>query len=450
MIKAVAAIFLYQDRVFTIKRQNSLRVFPGYHSFPGGKVDAEDFLEQTPWEAVSNLEQAHLVALRREVEEEVGVDLIHLFKQNIASAPELFGVAVSPPFNPYKFATYYYLIRLSQDIRFSCDAHEISSSCWESPSILLQHYADGKILCVPPFIKILTALQDGCYPLSITGFSVEQKIYDFSLQVRGDCLPVIPPLAGIEQLFVESPTLPPARFTNAFLIDGILVDPAPKDQREYQRLLTTLNGRKVRAIFITHHHLDHHYQADTLAKVLDVPILMSERCRWRIEQKYRDVKLWQVEIVTDGEQIGSWLGRPIKVMALGGHDDSQLCLYAADLSWFIAGDLFQYGATVVAGGDEGDMGVYQQSLQRVINLAPQVCFPSHGVGVGGTYWLQYALEHTYQRNKEIKQWWLAGASVEEILQKVYANLPSGLLKYAKKNVLSHIELIKRGGEDERD
>ena len=102
MIYAVAAIFQYQNKVFAIKRQNSLRVFPGYFSFPGGKVDEDDRKEKTPhakWSA-QKWEFPFLHALVREVQEETGVDLLSLFGQGMVSAPSLFGVAISPPFNP--------------------------------------------------------------------------------------------------------------------------------------------------------------------------------------------------------------------------------------------------------------------------------------------------------------------------------------------------------------
>ena len=42
MIEAVTAILVCEEEVFVIKRQPHLRAFPGYHAFPGGKIDAED------------------------------------------------------------------------------------------------------------------------------------------------------------------------------------------------------------------------------------------------------------------------------------------------------------------------------------------------------------------------------------------------------------------------
>ena len=42
MRESVSAILIHDDEIFIIERQNHLRAFPGYYSFPGGKVDKED------------------------------------------------------------------------------------------------------------------------------------------------------------------------------------------------------------------------------------------------------------------------------------------------------------------------------------------------------------------------------------------------------------------------
>ncbi len=42
MREAVTVIFVHDDDIFIIKRQNYLRAFPGYYAFPGGKIDRED------------------------------------------------------------------------------------------------------------------------------------------------------------------------------------------------------------------------------------------------------------------------------------------------------------------------------------------------------------------------------------------------------------------------
>ena len=96
--ESVSAIFRSREtgKIFTIKRQNYLSVFPGYTAFPGGKVDPED----TQLSAKSGdvapfaLSGTHWQALSREMEEEIGFSLI----ENLSLIKDifLFGTAITP------------------------------------------------------------------------------------------------------------------------------------------------------------------------------------------------------------------------------------------------------------------------------------------------------------------------------------------------------------------
>jgi glyoxylase-like metal-dependent hydrolase (beta-lactamase superfamily II)/8-oxo-dGTP pyrophosphatase MutT (NUDIX family) len=443
MIKAAAVIFRYNDNIFAIKRQSSLRVFPGYHAFAGGKVDEQDYLHDDAT-ADSDLESVLLTTATREIQEEMSCDLISLVDQGIASSPQLFGVAISPPFNPYKFETYYFLVELKEKVEFKLEPFELEYGYWKTPSELLDIYEQGKILCVPPLIKILKALQ-GKFHQKYQSELLPTSIYDFSLQVNeAKEIPMIEPVSGIKHFFVPSDTLPPALFTNCFLIDGVLIDPSPKDEQVLEKLLYSLKKEKIRSVFITHHHPDHHQFADRIAHAFQVPMLMSETTKKRVANKYSPFNCNDIKIVDQQSIIGEWKGEPIKIMSVPGHDDGQLAPYVESRSWLIASDLFQYGATVVAGGEEGDMGAYQQTLKKVIDFNPNVIFPSHGIGVWGVHWLQIALEHTYMRNSQVKEALNQGLSIDQMLQSIYQGVNPKLLRYAKKNILSHIDLIKKG------
>ena len=121
MREAVTAIFIWEDKIFTIKRANYLRVFPGYHAFPGGKVDKED----------SGL----IAALSREMKEELDFCL----EENKHLIKEMYevGMAITPSFNPYRFKTYYYAVVLKDEPNFVVDEGEAASHSWQTPQELL-------------------------------------------------------------------------------------------------------------------------------------------------------------------------------------------------------------------------------------------------------------------------------------------------------------------------
>src|SRR5688572_17465966 len=70
---------------------------------------------------------------------------------------------------------------------------------------------------------------------------------------------------GVSVVHVRTPTLPPATHTNSWILgEGELtvVDPASPYDDEQARLFAELEreiarGRRVRRLFLTHHHHDH-------------------------------------------------------------------------------------------------------------------------------------------------------------------------------------------------
>ena len=48
MREAVSGIFIFGNEVFITHRQNYLRAFPGYHAFPGGKVENDEVNVYSP------------------------------------------------------------------------------------------------------------------------------------------------------------------------------------------------------------------------------------------------------------------------------------------------------------------------------------------------------------------------------------------------------------------
>ena len=91
----------------------------------------------------------------------------------------------------------------------------------------------------------------------------------------------------------------------------------------------------------------------------------------------------------------------LKLIHTPGHDEGQMSIYPADLSWMIVSDLIQTVGTVVIGAPEGDMGKYFDSLNKVIQMNPKVVLPSHGIGIGGVDKIKITLDHRKMREKQV-------------------------------------------------
>ncbi len=447
MRQSVSAIFCFEDQIFSIIRQNHLSVFPGYVAFPGGKVDRADRegAELIAGQLGVNY-PAHLMkALVREMREELSIDLIALAQAGKIKKISYLGLAVTPEFNPYRFENYYYKIELSEKSPLQAATDEAASSCWSKCAELLRQYRNCELLAVPPMVKILTVLGENA---RFEGEIDLDLKYGPTLEV-----PMIESIYGVKQFLPLSHTFPPANRTNCFLIGDessqtLLIDPSPKDSKELKKLQYSLRPYRVDRILITHHHPDHHEQVALLAKELGVDLCMSQDTKDRIRAKYGgdyfgDLK---IHILKEGDVVTQSRGQDVIVFEVPGHDEGQIALAPRDLHWFLAGDLIQTVGTVVIGHPEGDMKKYFETLKRVIALKPRFIIPSHGISIGGTHKLEMTLKHREFREEQILELALAGASNEEILNKVYEGLEPALSKYALKTIDAHLRKLALEGK----
>ena len=425
MREAVSCIFIYKDKIFSVKRAHHLKVFPGYHAFPGGKVDKEDGKDVEDEVRLRN-------ALEREMKEELSFDISGL-------KTRLLGKAITPSFNPYRFKTYYYAIKLDQKPEFVVDRGEAMSDSWETPRELLDQYEKAELLVVPPMLMILKSLAKDLNSSDILDFSLPDDDEDH--------VPLIESIFGVKHFLPLSNTFPPARRTNSFLIGDegveVLVDPSPKDEKEREKFFRTLEKFNVSKIFITHHHPDHHEYLGDFQKKFNVPVAMGVLTKSLLEKKYGSdyLKSMDIELYQEGDELTKSLGKAVHVYEVPGHDQGQLALAPETMNWFLVGDLIQTVGTVLVGGDNANMTDYYESLQKVINLSPRFCIPSHGISIGGTYKVEKTLNHRKMRESEIADLLKKGHNIDQIVAFIYEGLDERLLKYAKATVLCHMDRL---------
>lgn len=431
MKESVSCIFRFENKIFFIKRKNSLNVFPGYHAPPGGKVDQTDSEASLTWPVLPKEVSAKVwQALLREMREEVLFDIEK--NRELVKDVSYLGFAITPAFNPYRFYNHYFVVDLKEQIAFDLDEHEASFGEWKTPEEFMSDYEAGKILIVPAAMQLMKSL-----------IEKEKGIKDFTTSCNlEEEIPRIMPIHGVNQFIPLSNTFPPANRTNSFLIGdekGILIDPSPRDEEEKRKFLNTLKNYKVDAIMISHHHADHWEFSRDFAKALNVEIYISEDSYQRIGKDYfQDVK---VNFLTEGMILTNWKNHPVRVYHVPGHDEGQMALAPDSQDWFFVGDLIQTVGTVVIGAPEGNMKKYFESLKRVIGLNPQFLLPSHGIIIGGTEKLSETLRHREIRENQIIELMKKNKTEDEMLEIVYVGLKTELLPYARKTIRAHVEKI---------
>jgi len=443
--ESVAAVFVYEEQVFMIVRQPFLPAFPGYHAFPGGKVDRDESSIPFSDPRLQICEPRLMRALVREMREELDFDLEQACCEGLVSATHLLCSATTPPFEHYRFCNRFIRIDLTRRPVFKVDEQEAQTSTWLRPELFLQQWESAQALIVPPLRKILWALgQD----IGLTHVENVDFTYDVTQYV-----PAMEVLPDLWVLPVKSYTLPPANHTNALVVGGYLVDPSPRDELELELLINTLDhydghGFSIEGIFLTHHHPDHHQFANVLARRRGWPITISVDSHTRILKSMGAGYFQDLEVhhAAEGDVLTHWRSQNVIVYAVPGHDEGQLALAPQDLSWFLVGDLIQGVGTVVISAPEGHMGRYFQTLQRVIDLAPAVIIPSHGIAMGGTYRLQATLAHRTEREREVLRLHEEGRTMTAMLDTIYQGLDEFLRPLATANIQAHLVKLREEGK----
>jgi ribonuclease/clavin/mitogillin len=264
---------------------------------------------------------------------------------------------------------------------------------------------------------------------------------------------------GVLMFPVATRTLPPAPTTNAYLLgfgDAVLIDPGAADRGENERLLAALDaarerlGRRVTAIWLTHHHLDHVAGVPELRQRLGVPVLAHAATAERLAAHGSlDGEL------ADGQQITlAGLGRPdapdltVQVVHTPGHARGHLCFLELGQRSLLAGDMVAGLGTIVIDPPEGDMDDYLTSLARLIAFAPRTLFPGHGPAVKDAVpKLREYIEHRLWREQRVLAAWRAGRrDPQAMLPTVYDDVPREAHPLAARQILAHLTRLRRAGQ----
>ncbi len=441
IVDAVTAVLLHDGELLLVRRQNFLSAFPGYHAFPGGKVDADDAQGTTLTSRWSSFDERLSRALIREMREEIDLDL-DATDASVRTIRHL-GIALTPPPAPVRFNTHFFVIELDRRPKLRIDLNEVSDYGWSSPQQWLQRYEQGELLSAPPTVAVLRALAEDPAAIDAPGLHFEHR--------EQFPLPIIESMRGVRQILVRSHTLPPAQHTNCFLLGDaqshrVLIDPSPADDAEMERLIALVERFGIHEIFLTHHHPDHRERANVMAQRLEVPMGMSLDTQTRISAlSPRWFDGIAINHYREGDVLCRWLGHPVRAYAVPGHDEGQLALMPDGRAWCIVGDLIQGLGTVVIAKPEGHMGRYLESLRKIIALAPYAIYPSHGIAMGGVYRLQETLKHRELREKQVLALFHEGRSIDEMLPLISAEVDPRLLPLARMNIESHLDKLRDEG-----
>jgi glyoxylase-like metal-dependent hydrolase (beta-lactamase superfamily II) len=249
----------------------------------------------------------------------------------------------------------------------------------------------------------------------------------------------------------KTPTLPPASYTNCYVLgtqQTVLVDPGSPYEEEIDRLFQALEalrsneGRRVGAIWLTHHHPDHVGGVQELRRRFGLPVCAHPATAARLAEMgiAVDQELGDAQRVL----LAGPKEFPVQIIHTPGHAQGHLCFYDETHGSLLAGDLVAGVGTIVVDPPEGNMGDYLSSLRRIRELAPQTLFPAHGpTTVDARGKLDALIEHRLWREQRILEAWKSGLrEPAELRAQVYEEIPSIAHPLAERQVVAHLQHLE--------
>ncbi len=357
---------------------------------------------------------------------------------------------LTPAFAPIRFDNRFFLMEHRPEDGTPRAGGEAAAAGWIRPADAVAAWQRGEVTAAPPIVHILKTLATteggGGDPLSVLPLLREPTDANLGPHRAIELRP------GVLLFPLPTPTLPPAAHTNAYVLgnsEAVLVDPGTPWEEEIDRLEAALAelperfGRRVTAIWLTHHHPDHVGAVARLRESLGVPVaahpLTAERLRARGIPVDREL--------ADGETIELADGMTVRVLHTPGHARGHLCFHEQRLGSLLAGDLVSAVSTIVVDPPEGDMADYLASLRRVHEAGPSMLFPGHGPAIlDAAGKLEELIEHRHWREEKVLAAWNAGAhDPEAMLPEVYDDAPRQAWPLARRQIIAHLRHLRAEG-----
>jgi glyoxylase-like metal-dependent hydrolase (beta-lactamase superfamily II)/8-oxo-dGTP pyrophosphatase MutT (NUDIX family) len=463
--------------MFWVKRNPRLMFMGGFHAFPGGQLDptdtaipvsgcddesaramracaAREFFEEAGVllaDGVQRLTRDQLAELRHKLthHEKSFNQIIEEHDLKIAGSSLISaGRWVTPPFAPRRFDTWFFLAWLDDHQQAEVIHGELESGEWIRPSDALARWHHGEIIMAPPTLHIIRTLarlshRIDEYPRALTAVPEAQ---------RGDVLR-IEFFPGIFLFPVKTNTLPPATHTNCYIVgdrEVIIIDPASpfeEEQRELALFIDTLiaEGRRVKAICLTHHHSDHVGGVNHLREHLQSPVIAHKLTAERVGRSIAVDRFVEDNELIELEGDPAWR---LRALHTPGHARGHLCFYDERTGAIITGDLVVGIGTVVIDPPEGNMQQYFDSLKRLLEL-PKLAslFGAHGPAIGSArHKIEEYISHRSEREEKIFDAVSRGAATpSEIVAHAYTDISPSLYWLAERSTVAHLEKLEAEG-----
>jgi len=442
-IKYAATIILsrgpdHDPEVYLARRAPEIRFFGDYWVFPGGNVSNEDYADDD-----TDLDSAFRRCVVREVDEEINISVR---PQDLQAVFRI----TTPPFAPVLFDTQFMHARAQDDEYPQVDGYELVEGDFVKPAEVLNAWRLGEIKIAPPVLYLLEMLAES----GLSGFYERAREASDRLE-QGHLHPVyFSP--GIFMAPLATDTIPPATTTNTLIVGSdrlYIIDPASPDANEQKRLFDKLDawlaeGKQLESILLTHHHIDHVGAVNAVSQRYAVPVRAHDLCYPFIADGYlRGESLVDGDILELGTAPDGSRNWHLKVMHTPGHAIDHLCFLESRYRAAIVGDMLSTVSTILINPPEGHMRTYLNSLKRLLATPIRTLYPAHGPAHrDGAEVIRYFIQHRQERElATIKSLTRTPQSIDEILPKIYDDVPESVYPIAARSLLASLIKLEEDG-----
>jgi glyoxylase-like metal-dependent hydrolase (beta-lactamase superfamily II) len=194
-------------------------------------------------------------------------------------------------------------------------------------------------------------------------------------------------------------------------------------------------------VVVTHVHPDH------LGGARDVLARFGARRISKLPWPERDAAFGLELTPLAAGDLVEWEGVRLRAIHTPGHALDHLCFYFEQERALFTGDLILGAGTTVIPAEGGDMALYLDSLERLLDLDLAVIYPAHGPRIDRPYEkIREYLAHRRMRESQVLECLAAGvAAIPAMVERMYTETPVYLHAAAAQSVRAHLVKLEREG-----
>ncbi|TFL17979.1 MBL fold metallo-hydrolase [Jannaschia formosa] len=266
--------------------------------------------------------------------------------------------------------------------------------------------------------------------------------------------------SGLRRVVAPNPSPMTEAGTNGYVLgrsDVVVIDPGPDEARHRAALIAAIAGRPVRAVIVTHSHLDHSPGARPLADALRAPVLgFGPSAAGRSETMDRlaglvgggegvDVGFAPDDVLAEGDRVAGD-GWTLRALHTPGHMANHLSLHWEEAGETFTGDTVMGWASTLISPPDGDLGQFMASLDRLEALEARRFHAGHGAPVEAPSARCRALrDHRLAREAAVLDALATPHRIPELVAAIYTDTPPALHAAAARNVLAHLVHLAETG-----